>query len=207
MRPLELRRLRKQDPRIAAANEQVSIVVACQMIGMRVSQDLVRSRSRKVFCPFGEVYHSDQGVEPAMRLYTDGNHAYCFACRQSFTPVWLVSQAWGITPTAAARVLSERASVQLPGTRTMAQAFAEAATPQVPVKPGMLADALKTYCGRTDPEWETHQFEPATAEALGQCLRLLPLVHTEDEAHRWLTTSKQVMTSVKRSLDAVPHAP
>src|SRR6266568_5256393 len=92
---------------ITIANEQVSILLVCDLIGMSVPSE-ISGRSYKTNCPFGEFYHSDGGAVKAFRIYPDTNSAHCFASCGYFTPVWLASSAWGRRPTEVAVQLLDR---------------------------------------------------------------------------------------------------
>src|SRR5712692_3099929 len=61
------------------ANERISIALACRWAGVSVSEG---DGSRKIWCPFGSVSHSDGGVERAFRMYEGTNSAYCFRVSQ-----------------------------------------------------------------------------------------------------------------------------
>lgn len=184
-----MRRPRRRSA-VSIANDKVPITMACRLVGMDIDDDIAYGRSMKVHCPFGELYHTDQGVEPAFRIYVDSNSAYCFACSTYFTPVWLVSQAWDQQPAQVAVELLERIGIK---PASLADAWAQAAVRDVVPDAGLLAEALKTFCGRICVDWDDAQFEPATAGLLSRCLALLDLVHTEGEARQWLDECKKVM--------------
>jgi hypothetical protein len=177
---------------ITVANEQVSILYACRLIGMDVPETL-DGRPPKVHCPFGPIYHRDQGAEAAMRIYPDDNHVYCFAGCGYFTPVSLVAHAWDTDRTSAAVDLLERAGIK---PLTLAQAWAQASTTERLPDIALLAEALKTFCARIDPTWSTRQFTPVISAPLRRCLLLLDHVHTEEQAHQWLDVCKLVMRRV-----------
>lgn len=175
---------------VSVANEVVPISTVCALIGMDLDPHSSYARNPKVHCPFGEIYHRDGGVEAAFRLYPDTNSAWCFACGTYFTPVWLAVQAWGGTATAVATTLLERVGHH---GANAAQAWAHAATYTPTPDVTLLAEALKTYCARVDPGWDSTQFAPPTAALLSRCLALLDLVTDEAQAHQWLAGCKQVM--------------
>lgn len=175
---------------IALANEMVSILAACRLVGMDLPDDVGHRRSIKVHCPFGSLYHSDHGLEQALRIYTDSNSAWCFAGCGYFSPVWLVAQAWDLSATAAATELLDRIGYRPP---TLEQAWARASqvddTPDV----AALRTALQTYCERIAPAWAERQFEAGVAATLTRCLALLDLVTSGAEAQTWLAAAKTVM--------------
>lgn len=181
-------RLKRRRPVVDEANDEVLITTACRLIGMDIPGDL--SASLKVHCPFGAVFHSDHGAEATMRIYLDGNSAFCFSRCGYFTPTGLVAMAWGISQRAAARELLERA-----GRRplSLADAWAQAADATLAPDRTLLAEALKTYCARVCPGWADAQFRPAIAARLTACLTLLDLVRTPDDAELWLNGCKRAM--------------
>lgn len=178
---------------VAVANEQVSIVTVCQMLGVDLPDDVGLGRSRKVQCPFGDVYHSDGGISPAMRIYPETNSAYCFSCSYYFTPVALAAKAMGVDAATAAGRLLDRI-----GFRPLDLAATWKNVSQYEPAPdkALLADALKTYCRRIDPQWSQRQFEPAVARGLTRCLSLLDLVVSADDVTLWLCRCKEVMRRI-----------
>lgn len=170
---------------IEEANERVSIVEVCRRIGMDVSNP-----DRKMRCWFGDLNHSDGGIDPAFRIYQDTNSGYCFSCRKYFDPVYLYAQATDKSMKNAALDLLE-----IVGWKPVSQSqrWAESVAPEVGVDVSMLALALRTYCARICPEWEEIQLEASVAEVLSKCLALLDFVRTPEEAGQWLNTCKQVM--------------
>lgn len=182
------------------ANEHVLITAACRLIGMDVPDDL--SRSMKVHCPFGAIYHSDHGIDRTMRIYVESNHAHCFSRCGHFTPVGLVAMAWGMPRRAAAVELLHRLGRTPP---TLAEAWALATTPDTQPDATMLGEALKTFCARITPRWADVQFQPSVAGRLTKCLALLDLVRTPDDARLWLTGCKQAMTTALERAQDQPH--
>jgi hypothetical protein len=83
----------------------------------------------------------------------------------------------------------------------LAERWKQATTPPDPPDVTMLAEALKTFCRRTDPRWRHRQFDAPVAAALTRCLGLLDLVHTAPDAAAWLAGCKQVMTGILRTSD------
>lgn len=175
---------------ITIANEQVSIVSVLQMLGVDLPDDVGSSRSRKLSCPFGQVYHSDGGVSPAMRIYPDTNSAYCFSCSMYFTPVSLAAQGLDCDPLTAANRLLDRIGHR---PTTLAQKWEQARSYEPEPDKALLADALKTYCRRINPDWAGRQFDPAVAATLTRCLSLLDLVHTAQDVSLWLSRCKVAM--------------
>lgn len=176
---------------VTVANEQVSILVACRLIGMDLPMDEGYGRSMKVRCPFGELYHSDRGVSAAMRVYTDSNSAWCFSCGVYYTPVKLVAQQWDLDWPGAAANLLDRV-----GYRPVSIAEQWASVVEYDVEPdrAQLADALKTYCRRVIDGWGSRQFDADVSGLLTRCLELLDRVTSEEDAGRWLAVTKEVMT-------------
>ncbi len=193
---------RRPNP-IVYADEQVSIVTACRLIGMQVPDACDMGRSVKLRCPFGEIYHRDHGAETAFRIYPDSNHAYCFACGQRYGPVRLVSLAWGVSNRQAAAELLDRAGLK---PATLADLWAEVAHHEPAPDTTMLAEALKTYCSRIAPTWECDQFEPPVAAGLSACLALLDHVTTEAAALLWLERTKRFMHARLTTVDDSQHS-
>lgn len=175
---------------IDLANEHVPIIAVCQWLGVPI-EDTGHTRSRKTFCPFGAVYHSDGGAEPAMRVYPESNSAWCFRCSAYFAPVTMAAQAWDQDATTAATVLLDRV-----GYRPLSMAEQWAAVTDLTQTPDttLLAEALKVYCQRVDPQWSDRQFQPDVAAQLARCLALLERVRTDVDAATWLAATKDAMT-------------
>ena len=176
---------------ITLADEQVPIITACRLIGMELPEDVDYGRSLKVHCPFGAVYHSDQGHEAAMRVYPDSNSTFCFRCGSAYRPSQLAAQAWDCTRRDAADQLLERAGFTA---ATPEQAWAQAINHHVPPDRTLLREALRTFCQRTAPDWDDVQFDPAVAGIYTRCLTLLDQVVSDHDATQWLTCCKQIMT-------------
>lgn len=181
--------MRKRSP-VTIANEEVSIITACQLIGMDIGDDYATSRSMKLHCPFTDVYHSS--LDRAFRVYPDSNHAYCFSCKMYFSPVSLIATAWDLDRKTAAVELLERTGYRPP---TVAATWdAVTAAGYEPPDATMLTEALKTYCRRVHPHWETCQFDRHVAVTFTRCLSLLDQVRSDADADLWLTGCKTVMS-------------
>lgn len=179
--------MRRRTSVVKLADEQVPILFACRLIGMDLPD--MDSRSAKVRCPFGEVYHSDQGAEAAFRIYPDNNSAWCFSCAYFYTPTRLIARAWDIPAKDAASILLERSGYRPPSDMDVWTQLVE----PPPVDRTALAEALKTYCTRTVHGWAEAQYTRPLAVQLDRCLRLLDLVHDEAGGRRWLAGSKLAM--------------
>lgn len=178
---------------IDEANERVSIVKVCRLIGMDVFEGAVG----KMYCPFGMFNHSDGGAAKAFRIYTESNSAYCFSCRIYYTPVRLYAEAKDLRRNDAAMLLLEEVGWK---PVSHAQRWADLVSPpEESVDLSMLALALRTYCARVCPEWDELQLNPEISELLSRCLGLLDRVRTGEEAEQWLETCKTVMS---RKLEA-----
>lgn len=178
---------------VAIANEVVPIIKACNLIGMDLPEDIAYRRSSKLFCPFGQIFHIDGGVERAFRVYLDANTAYCFAGCGYFTPTSLAAHAWDLDYQTAAVELLDRVGYR---PLTLAEAWSRASRWEAPPDDTCLREALQTYCRRVSPEWESAQFTPAVAAALSRCLDLLDRVHDEADAREWLAGTKALMRRV-----------
>lgn len=176
---------------VAVANETVPITTACRLIGMSVPDDIGYGRAMKLRCPFGEIWHSDQGAEASMRVYVDSNSLYCFSRCGYFSPVSLVAAAWDLTLRAAAVELLEHIGHK---PVSLAEAWAQANRRDDTPDHTLLSEALKTYCRRVAPTWDDDQFHPHIAATLTRCLALLDRVTTAEDAHTWLAGCKQAMT-------------
>lgn len=175
---------------IDLANEQVSIVTVCQLLGVPLTGDEVR---RKVHCPFGQIYHSDGGTSPTMRINAEANTARCFNCEQTFTPVRLYGQAMELSLRVAALRLLDHVGYRPLDAATV---WRQAQQFRPEVDKALLADALKTYCRRVCRGWSERQFDPAVAATLTRCLAVLDLVLTPDDVASWLGTCKAAMSNV-----------
>lgn len=193
--PLPAERLGSLRPRspVTIANEVVSIITACQLVGMDLPDDLGMGRTRKLHCPFGDTSHPDFGVDPAFRLYIESNHAYCFAGCGYFTPTRLYAHAVDVHQRAAALDLLERVGYR---PVSLAQAWARVSAPESTPDLASLRAALQTFCARVCPTWSVRQFDPDVAQTLGRCLALLDRVRSDADAGRWLVGVKTVMTRV-----------
>lgn len=180
---------------VAVANEKVPIVTVCRLFGVELP-DEIGGRSGKVRCPFGEIYHSDGGISPAMRIYPDTNSAYCFSCAAHYTPVSLAARAMDCDQRSAALRLLDRIGYR---PMNLAEQWQQASRYQPTPDRALLADALKTYCRRIDVRWPARQFEPPVAAVLTRCLNLLDLVKSGDDVTLWLQGCKQAMRQALHS--------
>lgn len=175
------------------ANELVSIEKALDLAGVTVAEH-VEGKYGKLKCPFGDIYHSDGGLEATLRIYTETNTARCFRCNHSFSPVWLMSQVWGVRSKDAAWKLLEIVGFKLP---TFDELWAIYTNPPEEIPDSsMLALALKTYCARICTTWASEQFNPTTSLTLARCLELLEQVDSAARAEEWLVAAKRAMTRI-----------
>lgn len=175
---------------IAIANEQVSIIKACNMIGMDIPDFSLSSL--KVYCPFGHLYHADEGRSRAMRIYPATNSAYCFAGCGYLSPVKLIAIDRDSSEQDAAEWLLEQIGWVPPDYVSQWEALTQTEFPQVNTVD--LGEALKTFCARSFPDhWTEFQFYESVAVKLSKCLSLLRKVHTPDDAEKWMRVAKQVM--------------
>jgi len=154
----------------------------------------VEGRTGKLYCPFGEFYHSDNGQEPTVRLYTESNSAFCFRCNQTFYPVSLASAVLGVSKTKAAWFLLELVGFKLPSFEELWDKYTNPA--EVPPDTSMLALALSVYCRRISDSWATQQFDKDIAKRYSVCLEALDSVATERHAEQWLVSCKEFMAKV-----------
>lgn len=185
----------KKKSHINLANENTDIFMVLGLVGMFVAP-VYDVHSIKVHCPFGDISHSDFGVERAMRIYPGTNSAYCFACQRLYTPVNIYASAKDIGFEEAASDLLRESGYQ---PRTLEEMWDSAQPkPQSPDLP-MLGLALRVFCERIDPDWQTRQFEPDISSFLDSCLSLLSTVRSEQDAAEWLKGTKQVMKNCLNS--------
>lgn len=177
---------------VRLANKKVPIEVACRLAGTDIPGLIDRTRSLKVRCPFGEIYHDDGGVDPALRVYPLPNNAWCFACGEFFTPVKICAMAWDVQPEDAALQLLERIGYK---PATYAHHWQAVTTP-VPPDGFALAQALRFACDGLVTDWSARQQEPVVAEFMAKCLGLIPSITNQEEADMWLSTTRQVMEGV-----------
>jgi hypothetical protein len=172
------------------ANREISILYVAGCVGVDVPElDGLRSNV-KVYCPFGELYHSDGGDESALRLYPDTNTGWCFAEQMFFTPTSLYARAMNLPRQEAARELLDRVNYRPP---SFVHLWAEVNEAKVEIDRAALGAALQEFCARVSPAWETKQFEEDTSVVLGKCLDLLLKVETTSDVEAWLGTCKKVM--------------
>lgn len=178
----------------AQIEEQIGILAACSLIGMDLPPGVAEGRAVKVHCPFGPIHHGDGGIEAAMRIYVDSNHVHCFAGCGTFRPAGLVAHAFDITRRAALRELMERTGYERRSSR-YADVWTGGVARADPDR-NRLAEALKTYCRRIDPNWSHRQFDRSIAVQLSRCLSLLDLVRCEQSAAQWLHGCKIAMSRI-----------
>ncbi len=180
---------------VELANVEFSIAAACRLVGVDMPDGVIMGKSVKVYCPFGTVHHLDGGVEKAMRVYPESNHAYCFAGCGFFPPVRLVAHAWGRPQAEVAHDLLDRAGI---APQTLLERFRAARDWMPDLDRSALAEALRTYCRRICPDWPQRRFDERVATAFNRCLELLGLVRDEEDVVLWLDSCKIAMT---RALD------
>ncbi len=173
---------------IDIANERMSIIEACNLLGMDIPDFSVKSM--KVHCPFGYLFHADGGHSRAFAIYPGTNTAYCFAGCGFFNPVRLVAMDKNVPDLQAAEMILEQTSYVAPDYEARWTALVET---RPLVNQDTLAEALKVACARMVPDWDEAQFETAVSTKLRQCLALLPKVKTEEDATKWLAITKKVM--------------
>lgn len=173
---------------IQLANERMTIIEACNSLGMDVMDFSIASL--KVWCPFGHLYHADGGTTKAMRIYPATNSAWCFAGCGYFTPVKLIAMDKGITEQQAAESILESTNYVPPDYESRWNALLDE---KPAINTDDLTEALKIACSRMVPDWEERQFDEVVAHKLRQCLALLRKVRSEEDATKWLSTTKQIM--------------
>ena len=183
----------RQKSWIDQANELVKITDVLTSLGVSVPSSIYNGGNKKIFCPFG-FYHSDGGTTKAMRVYLHSNSVYCFSCSKRYDPVGLAAAKWDLPWVSAAFRLLEDAGFK---PKTLEERWHEAVAEQ-DNSPDLiaLADALKMYCSGVSPTWQTSQLDDIVATKLSQCLDLLNAVRTDEDAAKWLNTTKLVMRKI-----------
>lgn len=179
---------------IDQANELVRISTLLTSFGIYVPESVNNGGSKKVHCPFG-IYHSDNGLSKAMRVYGASNTAYCFSCSKRYSPVSLAAAQWDCSWVNAALRLLDEAGFK---PKSWQERWEDAVAPPqiIDIDTLSLAEALKIYCSSIDASWNMTQLDGSAAEMLDKCLSLLPTVKTSTDAEKWLTTCKAVMRKV-----------
>jgi len=157
------------------------------MVGMNVSD---ASASMKQYCPFGEIFHADGGRSKSFRIFSDSNSAYCYACSEYFDPVLLLARYKDLSKKDAALFLLDYINYRPEDAESR---WASLLEDTVPVDQDYLSEALKVFCSGVSPEWEIRQFDRDVSDPFNRCLKLLPMVRTDEDACKWLSVSKQVM--------------
>ncbi len=183
-------RLRQKTSWVDPANEYVKITDVLTQIGVFVPSSVLNGGNKKIHCPFG-FYHSDGGLSKAMRVYLESNRVYCFSCSKQYSPVSLLSASFDCPWNSAAIQLLEDFGYK---PKTIPERWAEA-TATVVTEPDRLAlaEALKMYCSSVCKNWAIEQLETDVADMLSKCLDLLQSVKTDEDATKWLNTTKLVM--------------
>lgn len=180
---------------IHLANTEVDITRAFGMIDEHV--DYAASVSMKIYCPWGNISHADGGNTRSMRVYTSSNSAWCFAGCGYFDPVRLVADHFEFDRAEAAEWMLREIGYVHPDYESVWESLMQE-TPKVDT--ASLAAALKVACSRMHPQWESVQFEGPVLTDMDKCLRLLPKVHTSEEADRWLSVTKTLMRRTLENL-------
>lgn len=173
---------------IQLANERMTIMDACNQIGI---VGAAYGYNGKLYCPFGNLFHADGGVSKAFRIYPKDNTAFCFAGCGYFNPVKLIAKDKDLSELAAAEYILDFTGYVPPDIDSQ---WAGVTSTEENIDTSYLPEALKMFCTRIDPDWETSQFTPDIAHTLRKCLELTAQVHTSAEVTQWLRVTKQVMT-------------
>ena len=175
--------------RYQIANDLISIFDAMRMCDMDVPD--FDYGTVKVYCPFDN--------EQAFRVYGPSNSAYCFACIRRYTPVTLLAEYRGISIEEATDLLIEKSGWNPPTPDARWQALMEE---PFTLDTSSEAEALKVFCGRTSPLWESRQFEPEVAARLASCLALLDKIQSAEDLALWREAVRKIMT---KTLRGEPH--
>lgn len=173
---------------IQLANERMSIIDACNELGMDVFDFSIASL--KTYCPFGHIAHDDEGRTKAFRIYPATNSAWCFACQAYYTPVKLIAMDKDISEEAAAQWILETTGYVAPDYQARWEAVT---TPEETVDTDALAETLKLRCRRLSRDWEERQFDEEVSKKLQLCLGLLRKVKTKEDSSKWLDIATTAM--------------
>lgn len=187
-------KLKQNTSWITIANENITISEVLANLGIVVHSAQDRNVSKKIHCPFGQLYHSDSGLEKTMRVFKESNSAYCFRCNQSYDPVSLAAASWDTSRYDAALRLLEDSQFK---PKSLEERWQDAVSnPTIELDLLSLAEALKMYCSGITTDWDMRQLDGEIAEKLNACLSLLRAVQTDTDAVKWLNVCKQVMQKV-----------
>lgn len=105
-----------------------------------------------------------------------------------------MARTLGIPRLEAARELLNRVGYRPP---TLAERWTEACSEDRAVDVAWLGLALRTFCERIGGgQWSRLQFERIVSSKLDECLSLLDLVKTPEDAEKWLNSTKSVMSKI-----------
>lgn len=180
--------MRSRTPLVQIANEQISFARAASWVGMTTAD-----RGYRYDCP-----RLDCGSGGAFKAYPD--HAWCHSCRTYFTPVLLLTLLWKPAKDMEAEDVARLALAEVGYVPLDWAGEWKHAQRQPDPEREHLGDALRTWCAANIPDWTWRQLDYGPAHLLARCLGLLPRVHTDEEAERWLAGCKQVM---KRALGEI----
>ena len=170
-----------------SANEHYGILRACRRIGIDTDDYF---RARKIHCPFGPVFHSDGGDDPAMRVYEEDGHAYCFACQRSFSPSRLIAEVEDISEDEAVdSMLLELGVIE----NRLGERWEVATKKEQGVDRQALAEAFRIAASYLITPWAERQYDPDVTRWMNKCLALLDKVQTIEQGDTWLDTVKQVL--------------
>lgn len=183
---------------IDIADEIVSIVQVCRWSGVNIPDGFL-GKSWKTYCPLSRLWHLDGGTEKSLRIYQDTNSAWCFAGCNRFTPSDMLARTLGISRLDAARELLNRVGYRPP---TLSERWAQACADDQTVDVAWLGLALRTFCARIGGQrWASLQFEDMISSKLDECLSLLGLVSTPEDAEKWLKATKAAMCNILGASD------
>jgi hypothetical protein len=181
---------------VATANRVVTMPVALRAAGIEAAGGS-RDSGTKMYCPWGATSHSDGGRDKAFRVWAD--HAWCFSCREWFSPVKLAARVWDVSYEQAAIRLLDFVGYK---PADYAYYWQRAARPPE-MDHGALAQALRNYCGAFASQ--DALLRPEVAEYMSRCLGFLTQVNDAAGAAQWLALAKSVMQAALRRGEAHAH--
>lgn len=173
----------------------VNITYVLRECGIYAPDDIPDGTSLKTHCPFDHL-HSDQGQQPALRVWSDSNSAMCFAENLYLTPVRLWSLYRDTSQYTAALELLDKTEMDVTN-------LSLTEPPEISHLRS-LEQALATYCTRLAPDWNLAPLKyPQAHHVFVTCLQATRYVSTDEDIEKWLVRCKAAMTSALQDVTQV----
>lgn len=176
---------------IALANGRMTIAEAFRRCG----HDMPEAYGAKLYCPWGFLHH-DGGTSRSLRLYSENNSSYCFACSEKLDPVGVYRKTYDLSAKSAAERILEDTGYTAPSPE---QVWEEALAYQPRPDTQALAQALEMYLTDLDPKFEEHALDGEIGHVYSAVLGLLRSVQTDEQADLWLQRAKEGLTKILKS--------